>query len=113
MIEGVQILSQSAVTGRPEGYMNATAILVIVMVFSLLLFFKIDARYNLAGTICALIVICSLSALVVLSVWDPQIETGRYRYEVIIDDSVSFSDIHEKYEVIKQRGDIWVLEDKE
>lgn len=39
--------------------------------------------------------------------------TGRYRYECIIDDDTSFVDISEKYVVVEQRGEIWVLEDKE
>ena len=44
---------------------------------------------------------------------NPQTETGRYRYEVTIDDSVSFLDICEKYEIVEQNGRIWTLEDKE
>lgn len=39
--------------------------------------------------------------------------TGKYRYEVTIDRTVSFIDMYEKYEIIEQRGNIWVLEDKE
>lgn len=38
--------------------------------------------------------------------------TGRYQYECTIDDSASFNDVMEYYNVIEQRGDIWILEDK-
>lgn len=41
------------------------------------------------------------------------VPTGRYRYECTIDDDASFVDIAEKYVVVEQRGEIWVLEDKE
>lgn len=41
------------------------------------------------------------------------INTGRYRYEVTIDDTVSFNELQEKYDVIEQNGKIWTLEDKE
>ena len=41
------------------------------------------------------------------------VPTGRYRYECTIDDDASFVDITEKYVVVEQRGEIWVLEDKE
>lgn len=34
------------------------------------------------------------------------------RYECIIDSNVSFVELYEKYNVIEQRGDIWVLEEK-
>ena len=39
--------------------------------------------------------------------------TGRYRYECTIDKSVSFLELTEKYDVVEQYGDIYVLEDKE
>ena len=34
------------------------------------------------------------------------------QYECTIDKDVSFVELHEKYNVIEQRGDIWVLEEK-
>lgn len=39
--------------------------------------------------------------------------TGRYRYECIIDKSVSIQDIYDNYKVVEQRGELWILEDKE
>lgn len=41
-----------------------------------------------------------------------EVPTGRCRYECTIDDDASFTDICEKYTVVEQRGDLWVLEDK-
>lgn len=38
--------------------------------------------------------------------------TGRFQYEVTIDNSVSFNEIADKYEIIDHRGTIYVLEDK-
>lgn len=34
------------------------------------------------------------------------------QYECTIDKDVSFVELHEKYNVIEQRGNIWVLEEK-
>lgn len=39
-------------------------------------------------------------------------ETGRSRYECAIDDTTSFIEIMENYDVVDRRGDIWILEDK-
>ena len=39
--------------------------------------------------------------------------TGRYKYEATIDKDVPFIEVYEKYDVVKQKGDIWVLKDKE
>ena len=39
--------------------------------------------------------------------------TGRYKYEATIDEDVPFTEVYEKYDVVKQKGNIWVLKDKE
>ena len=39
--------------------------------------------------------------------------SGRYQYECLLDDTVPYTEIYDKYEVVEQRGSIWVLEDKE
>lgn len=39
--------------------------------------------------------------------------SGRYQYECLIDDTISYTEIYDKYDVVEQRGSIWVLEDKE
>ena len=41
------------------------------------------------------------------------VPTGEYQYEVLIDDTTSFTEITEKYNIVEQRGEIFVLEDKE
>lgn len=40
------------------------------------------------------------------------VQTGRYQYEVTIDDNVKFKDVIDKYNIIEQHGKIWILEDK-
>lgn len=39
--------------------------------------------------------------------------TGEYQYEVTFADEMSFTEVMDKYNVIEQRGDIFVLEEKE
>ena len=39
-------------------------------------------------------------------------ESGRYKYEVILDNDYPASDLYDKYNIIEQRGEIWVIEDK-
>lgn len=41
------------------------------------------------------------------------VPTGEYQYEITIDDETSFSEVIEKYNIIEQRGDIFVVEEKE
>ncbi len=42
-----------------------------------------------------------------------EVPTGRYRYECTIDSKTSISEIYENYKIIEQRGDLWILEDKD
>jgi hypothetical protein len=51
-------------------------------------------------------------ALLVVVVSSPEVPTDRNEYIVKIDDA-SFVEIYEKYEVVEQKGDVWILQDKE
>lgn len=42
-----------------------------------------------------------------------KVESGRNRYECLIDDTVSFVEVTENYDVVSRRGDLWILEDKD
>ena len=41
------------------------------------------------------------------------VKKEKTQYECVIDDTTSFNEVMENYEVVEQRGDIWVLRDKE
>ena len=49
----------------------------------------------------------------IITVFGEEIPTGRYKYEVILDKSYSATELYENYDVVEQRGKIWVIEDKE
>lgn len=59
---------------------------------------------------CVLLIVCGAISLVG-ALWEKP--SGRYRYECLLDDTVPYTEIYDKYNVIEQRGSIWVLEDKE
>ena len=41
-----------------------------------------------------------------------KVPTDRYKYEATIDKSVSFVELYEQYDIVEQRGEIYILEDK-
>ena len=41
-----------------------------------------------------------------------EVPSGKYEYEVVIDKSVGFREIHDAYEVIDSNGDVYTLRDK-
>jgi undecaprenyl pyrophosphate phosphatase UppP len=39
-------------------------------------------------------------------------EGKRNRYECLINNTISFVEVAENYDIVEQRGDLWILEDK-
>lgn len=54
---------------------------------------------------------CSIWALLNAAI--PGAPTGRYKYEVKISDTTTFKEVTDNYKIIDNRGQIWVLEDKD
>ena len=67
----------------------------------------IDKLWGLAGIACLVLI----ASVLVSFVYTPNY-TGRNQYKVLIDDSVSFNEIAEKYEIVGQDKDVYILEDK-
>jgi hypothetical protein len=109
---GVNILNQEAVTENPDWSVWALIILAIVAVVCWIIVASRNENEIFDFIICLLGVGCGLAFFAVM-LFDPQAPTDRYRYECTIDESVSIQDIYDNYEVIEQRGQIWILEDKE
>ena len=113
MIDGVTVLNKIAIMGIPAW---ATAIFVVLFfAFGGGSFFVAHIRIekDKSLTPALLCVAAAICVFVVGLVLDSDVNTGRYKYECAIDDSVSISELYDHYDVVEQRGDIWVLEDKE
>lgn len=104
MVEGITILNKTAVTGLPTW----VSILAFVIFFIGLIVFAVSGP--VWATTSSLII--GLSIMVTCGILTCIVKTGEYRYECIIDDSVSYNEVVENYKIVEQRGDIWVLEDK-
>lgn len=114
MLEGINVLNQEMIM-LPDMFSAFTMFAVCLIASSaglLVLIFYYDNN-EILSTIGLIVMIVGLVCILVLVVAPPQVETGRYRYEVTVDESASFTDIYEKYEIVEQRGEIWVLEEKE
>ena len=114
MLEGITVLNQEMIIVNADW----AIILCILSIFGALcgvfmlfvsLFLRSDGLLCIGAAIALGFGVCGL----IISSIPSEVKSGRYRYEVTIDESVSFNDIYEKYEIIEQRGDIWVLEEKE
>lgn len=88
---------------------------ILLCMFAMAVFFieLLTGNTTKITTICGIGFVCTL-VLIFVFLW-----IGRTffpnritQYECTIDKNVSFVELYEKYDVIEQRGDIWVLEEK-
>lgn len=114
MIDGITILNQTVIT---ESVMsNETLFRIAGLIFAITLVLTIIfllENWDIAGCCTAIICLVAIVICILQTIRSEDIPTGRYKYEVTVDESVRFTDIYEKYDVVERRGEIWVLEDKE
>ena len=110
-MEGVNILTQTMIMETPIWY-DILIFMIVVAVIALIMLSMHLCDYKGATLICFLGAIGCVIAFLVLIIIDFKEPVGRYKYEVTISEEVSMVEIHERYDVIEQRGQIWVLEDK-
>lgn len=107
MVEGITILNKIAIIGLPTWIKTSAIIIftigVLVFVVSIIADWPVWTR--IFSLVCSLI-------FVICCILNVTIKTGEYQYECIIDNSVSYNEVVENYNIIGQRGDIWILEDK-
>ena len=108
MIEGITVLNKIALTGVPS-WMMVSAIIISIIGF-IVFAIAIIAKWPAWKAIIPIIII--LLIWFIRGIFNITFKTGEYQYECIIDDSVPYNEVIENYNIIEQRGDIWVLEDK-
>lgn len=108
MVEGITILNKIAVTGVPTWLIISAAVICVIglIVFAI----AIIAEWPTWKAILPIIIV--LVTWFICGIFNITFKTGEYRYECIIDDSVPYNEVVENYNIIEQRGDILVLEDK-
>lgn len=111
MIEGIEILSKTEIMTSPDwlvwaAIFGAFGIVLIGFVVSIL--FQADDRPS--AFITGLIALAY--AIIMVGVFSNSEPTGRYKYEATIDETVNFTELYERYDVVDQRGQIYILEDK-
>lgn len=108
MINGINVLNKIALTGLPTwADVSLVALMVLGIIVAIISLIK---DWPLVVSKCSILV--TVVALVAWLGLLHTVKTGQYRYECTIDDAVPYNEIVDNYNVIEQRGDIWVLEDK-
>lgn len=117
MLEGIEILAQSEIM-----QCASWVLIVIASGFTLLIIGSIfiaisksildDDVFATSGGI--MIILGGVTLIVSILLSDTfQEPTGRYKYQVLIGENVSFTDIYSNYEVVDQNGKIWTIREKQ
>lgn len=114
MIEGIDILNETKILGTPL-WCDILGPITLVCIFAcfIVMLLSIGFECKKAAIVSIIGLVVSVVLLILAILFSDSIDTGRYRYEVTIDDAVSFNKLCEKYNVIEQKGKIWTIEDKE
>lgn len=111
-MEGVTILNTIPITGLPMW-------LIIVCIIACVAFVVFDAmiitdvvvfKRKTRKILIVIFTILAITAPTLFGHLNSIYETGHYYYECVIEDTASFNEIMNTYEVVDQRGDIWVFE---
>lgn len=73
-------------------------------------------RERIGGALIGIACILLIMLLVGAAIADSsvvKIPSGKIQYEVLINDDIAFSEVIEKYNIVDQRGEIFVVEEKE
>ena len=109
-MKGVTILNEIEIYGIDFIWLLIPAIVVLVGAGLFIVddLFYIKKVYIIASIIIAVgfigLMFSATAALLV--------PTGKYKYEVTIDDNVSMKEFNEHHEILEQRGEIYVVKEK-
>lgn len=77
------------------------------VIIALISSIKVSNGMFIAWLICVI-------ACVAAAIWfADEVPTGTYQYEVLLTDNYSATQLLQDYDVVGQRGSIWVIQDKE
>lgn len=110
-MKGIEILTKEPILELSKTLSIIYIILFAIFIISLIsVFIFIVEGYRKHIIIFTIISLVFLSSTVIIQSYTKP--TGRYKYKVTIDKSVSMIEVYEKYNVIEQDGKIWTIEDK-
>lgn len=106
-MEGINILNQTEILTYPNWWIVVVIGTALVAAFGLSI--GVTCDWDWLGIIGS---ISTIAFIILIFVDPPGVPTGRYKYEVLIDETVSVTELYEKYEIVGQDGKIWIIEDK-
>jgi hypothetical protein len=121
-MEGVTILNEIPFSGIPVGLpILATIIVVLIAAIVLAVKYLYDQDLRVSSIVIAtllLIIFQTIIGAIAYNIingchlFETYATDTRTKYEIMIDDSVSFNDLYEVYDIVDVRGKILVVKEK-
>lgn len=120
-MEGITIINTIPIYAVANAWMVTVAMYCLLAALAIAIVAYIFAHLACNTTSAVLVsislalIIITLAFVVIYSLSDKTntdvIE--KYQYEVLIEDSVRFNDFNDKYKVVDNRGEIYIIEEKD
>ena len=105
---GVEILNQIEVTDTQTGIGFGWVLAIALGVFLLIsILGNFDEFCMVLGAIAA----AGIAIMVIFATIE-EVPTGEYQYEVIVNEEVNLQEFYDYYDVVEQRGEIFVVEER-
>ena len=116
----MEILTKTPINGSLwDKYLILSIMMIFVFICALGFIFSFSPFGSIRNKISTACLWISFIGAIGCAVWRllnaaiPGAPTGHYRYEVKISDTTTFKEVTDNYKIIDNRGQIWVLEDKD
>lgn len=108
-MEGIHVFNQVEITEpRVALPLMLVAVGTVILIVGLVLF--IEFKKDLIGIL--LVCVGTITILSALPVKELGRHTGEYEYTVTIDNGVNLLEFNEKYEILRQEGELYIIKEK-
>ena len=110
----VELIQEGYTWGFNLSFSSIFLLIIGIGMIVLGVFIIPDNDKNIIGVIVVLIILLSIGVGSLVSAFHTKpVYKEVSQYEVLLDETVPFHEIYDKYDIIEQRGQIFVLRDKE
>ena len=116
MLEGIKVLNKTEIMAVPEWVYIVGLICIVLIVVGMVFAFVSLSVDKIKTWIPLSIVIVGWVGFMFCNALDDNLTikpTGKYEYQVTIDESVSMTEFYEKYEIVEVNGKIFTIIEKE
>lgn len=110
-IDGVRVLAQEAIAQIPIWCF--IVMFFILLIGGVIAWIGVRQDYKFIFDLGILIIFSDFIFLLISGAGVFNVPTSRNTYKCIFDETVSIQEVYEKYDVVGQDGEIWILEDRE